>query len=448
MPAQTERHSAAARLAVAAAILTVSVGASSCTSLRRVLDFGEQVSLADATARIDGRIDTEGPERGVLVVILGRLVEGQEQPVGVDSYVRSNSGSYVFSVSPGRFRVGAYEDRNRNGLLDPDERAVRVSDGKILEVGPGERASFDIHLALGATLPELTKPLDVLAIVERTPEEQRQYSLWAFSAQGRICEGLDAAKFGPRSGPRGLWEPMDFLNEELAGIYFLEPYDPSRVPVLFVHGIAGYPQQFSTLIDGLDTERFQAWFYFYPSGFGLDGLSTHLEGLLERLQVATRFEELAVVAHSMGGLVSRGAILKYASETQRDDIRLFISVSTPWGGDESAAGAEGAPIDLPESFDDMNPDSDYLRWLFYEDSKREHPRSLPTEAEYHMILGFHMSSSSDVADDGSVTLASLARSEAQETARTVRAWDYGHVDILHSPEAVERINRLLGRRFQ
>ncbi len=436
-----------ARIAVLIAVVVASLVASGCTSLRRVLDFEKQGDQARRMSRIEGRIDTEGPVEGVLVVVLARLVEGEEKPVGIDSYVREHPGSYAFGVAAGRFQVGAYEDRNRNGLLDPDERAVRVRTSKILEVGPGERASLDIYLAVGATLEELTEPLDVLEIVERTPAEQREFSLWAFSAQGKICEDLAGAKFGPKSGPRGLWEPMDFLNDELAGIYFLEAYDPDRIPVLFVHGISGYPQEFSTLIEALDRDRFQAWFYFYPSGFGLDGISNHLEGLLKRIQLKHRFDRMAIVAHSMGGLVSRGAILKYKDDTKRDDIRLFISFSSPWGGDVNAKGTEDAPIELPRSFEDMNPSSDYLRWLFYNGAERESVKTLPPRVDYHMILGFRMSSSSEVANDGKVTVASQARIEAQEQALSIRALDFGHFDIMRSPEAVERLKLLLDSRF-
>jgi pimeloyl-ACP methyl ester carboxylesterase len=420
---------------------------SGCSGLQRILDFEEQEMRSRAMSRIEGRVETEGPHEGILVVILGRVIDGEEGVVGVDSYVRLKSGSYVFGVSPGRFQVGAYEDRNRNGMLDPGERAVRVRDGRILEVGPGERARFDIRLAIGASLDELTEPIDVLAIVERTPEEQREFSLWAFSAQGRICEDLDDPRFGLEAGPHGLWEPMDFLNDELAGIYFLEPYDPNRIPVLFVHGISGYPQEFEALIKGLDRERFQPWFYFYPSGFGLEGISRHLQGLLERIQSTARFDRLGIVAHSMGGLVSRGAILRYSENTGRDDVGILITLATPWGGDVSAAGTADAPIMLPDSFSDMGPSSEYLGWLFYHDQARESVKTLPKGVDYHMIVGFHMNRSRDVADDGRVTMASQTRMEAQEEALSVRAWDYSHADILRSPEAVARMNLLLHERF-
>jgi pimeloyl-ACP methyl ester carboxylesterase len=162
---------------------------------------------------------------------------------------------------------------------------------------------------------------------------------------------------------------MDFVSEGRAGVYFLEAYDPDRIPVLFVHGISGYPQQFEALIDGLDRERFQPWLYFYPSGFPLDDLARHLATLLQRLEVQLDVGELAVVAHSMGGLVSRAAILEYERETEREDVRLLVTISTPWGGQAEAAGAAGARVELPPVFQDMSPSSDFLRRLFYEEAK-------------------------------------------------------------------------------
>lgn len=440
------KHGEGPRTSAFAALLAVVLTLAGCTAIQRVVGFKEQAKQARAIARISGRVEAEGPSEGTLVVVLGRVVEGEATPVGVDSYVREHAGSFLFLVGPGRYVLGAYEDRNRNGLLDPDERVARVKDSPILEIAAGGVARYDLLLRddspMGAELPA---PFDVLAIIERTPREQREFSLWAFSQQGTPCEDLSDERFGPEAGPRGLWNPMDFLNDELPGVYFLEPYDPDRVPVLFVHGIAGYPQEFSTLIDELDRTRFQPWFYFYPSGFGLDGISGHLSTLLQRLQIQYGFDELAIVAHSMGGLVSRGAILKYASESHRHDVRLFVSISTPWGGDVGAQRTENAPIELPASFQDMNPGSDYLRWLFYEDADRQHPKLLPRRVAYHMIFGF--GGSGGACNDGRVSCASEARYDNQEQARSVLALDYGHAEILHSPETVARVNRLLAERF-
>jgi hypothetical protein len=51
-----------------------------------------------------------------------------------------------------------------------------------------------------------------------------------------------------------------------ARIQVLEPYDTSRIPVLFIHGIGGTPRDFRAVIDALDRTRFQAWVFSYPPG--------------------------------------------------------------------------------------------------------------------------------------------------------------------------------------
>ena len=118
------------------------------------------------------------------------------------------------------------------------------------------------------------------------------------------------------------------------------------------------------------------------------------------------------------------------------------------GGVAQAARAADAPIELPPSFQDMSPTSEYLAWLFYQEGGRATPRRLPPDTAFHMLFGFRMSGSSDVATDGTATVASQARLEAQEEALSVRALDLGHVDILESPLTLERVNRLLGERFR
>jgi pimeloyl-ACP methyl ester carboxylesterase len=376
------------------------------------------------------------------------VTDGQPH-VAVDTFVREQAGGYAFPVAPGRYLVGAYEDANQNGLLDPGERAREPWVDPVLEVGPGATATRDILLTKGATTPpELTESLDVFDLVARTPREQQHFSLWAWTVQGALCEELADPRFGAESGRRGLWEVVDFLNEGLAGIYFLEPFDRARVPVLFVHGISGYPQEFTTLMGSLDRKRFQPWFYFYPSGFSLDGISSHLSVLLERLSVERDLDELAIVAHSMGGLVARAALLELWQETGRDNTHLFVTISTPWGGSESAESAESAPVALPLSFSDMDPKSEYLRLLFYEDEARSRIRRLPPSTEFHMLFGYRMSGRSKRANDGSVSVKSQARLEAQEQAASVRALNYRHVTILRSPEVVARLNLLLAERFQ
>jgi hypothetical protein len=98
-------------------------------------------------------------------------------------------------------------------------------------------------------------------------------------------------------------------------------------------------------------------------------------------------------------------------------------------------------------FSDMKPSSDFLRRLFYEEGESDAVRPLPEEVEFHMLLGFRMARRARRADDGSVSVASQARLEAQAQAATIRALDRAHVEILRAPETRERLNHLLAQRF-
>ena len=55
------------------------------------------------------------------------------------------------------------------------------------------------------------------------------------------------------------------------GLYFLQPYDPNRIPVIFVHGLISTPQMWLNVINDLQQdpvlrERYQFWIFAYPTG--------------------------------------------------------------------------------------------------------------------------------------------------------------------------------------
>jgi pimeloyl-ACP methyl ester carboxylesterase len=446
--------SALPRRRLVVALVVAALAASGCTTMRQVFGFKEQEVALRAMVRISGTIETEGPVDGTLVVLVETPIytedgspvldeKGRPRYLGVDTYTRATQGTFLFHLPPDRYRLGAYEDRNRNGILNTGERVSSFFAHDIIELEPGERARISVRL-INDEVHE-GAALDVLGLVERDVREQGRFALWNFSAMGELVGDLSDPRFGSEQGPFGLWRPMDFLNQALAGIYFLEEYDADRIPVLFVHGISGYPEAFSTLIEDLDESRFQPWFYFYPSGIGLSETSRHLATLLRKLQMKYDFDEVAIVAHSMGGLVSRGAILTYVEDTKRDDIGLFISLNSPFGGDARAVRTERARIAIPQSFRDMNPASEYMTWLFYEEEDRKVFKTLPDDTEHHMIIGYK--GTGEPYNDGAVTVETQAHTELQEHATTVRIWNYTHVGILNERRTSDRVNRLLEARF-
>src|SRR6185369_4353754 len=61
------------------------------------------------------------------------------------------------------------------------------------------------------------------------------------------------------------------VAHKLSGVYMLEPYDPQKIPVLFVHGLWSSPITWMEMFNDLRSQpeiraRYQFWFYFYPTG--------------------------------------------------------------------------------------------------------------------------------------------------------------------------------------
>ncbi len=98
---------------------------------------------------------------------------------------------------------------------------------------------------------------------------------------------------------------------ETARIIALQPYDPNRTVVLFVHGLMDSQATWTPMINTLrgDPEirkRYQFWFYSYPSGYpypySASILRNELDGVEKKFHLK---KKMVVVGHSMGGCISR-----------------------------------------------------------------------------------------------------------------------------------------------
>jgi pimeloyl-ACP methyl ester carboxylesterase len=256
----------------------------------------------------------------------------------------------------------------------------------------------------------------------------------AVFAAGEI-RALDHHGFSPAAAQNGLWRPHAALESGGAGIYFLEPYDPKRIPVLFVHGISGSPRDFQPILDSLDRSRFQAWVLHYPTGLRLHTASRALLGILAELQRKHRFDTLFIAAHSMGGLVSRGYLVESLRDGTGGYARLLVTFSSPWEGHAWAqAGARYMP-GPPGSWIDLSPESDFLVSL------RESLGRVP----HYVFFGFRRGPSllTSESSDGTIAMTSQLPGWLQEQAERCWGYDADHVGILSHPAALGRFNSLL-----
>jgi len=312
---------------------------------------------------------------------------------------------------------------------------VRMPEGEKVSCVAGARIK-DVTLAIPpASAGSLETELDVAKLQARSLEQQDAASLGQLTVVGEIAK-LSDPRFLHETSEGALWRPYDFIVKSYAGVYFLERDDPAKTPVLFVHGMSGTPLSFAYLAEHLDRSRFEPWFYYYPTGIHLDAAADHLNQTVAKLQRRHPHQRLVVVAHSMGGLVSRAFIQRHARDASPLAIPLFVTISSPFDGHAAAEiGVKRSPA-VVRVWNDMAPGSTFLTQLF--------ASPLPAGTAHHLIFTFNRKSASfGASDDQAVTVASQLRAAAQAGATRLYGFDDTHIGILQNAEVSALLNRLL-----
>jgi len=401
-----------------------------------MLDVKEQQAKIDAVCIIGGRVDAERKDAAPIIVLLARQIgadpEKRESWQLADHFVLEGPGQWQFMASAGTYGVAAFQDLNRDLKHQRDEPYLRLEREGLFTCKTGERRT-DLALRIPAAgRSRLDETIDIAALQARTFSEQLELSLGQVTAVGEVSN-LSDPRFDEAVAEDGLWRPFDFLFKGHPGIYFLGAYDSTKVPVLFVHGVNGTPRDFRTLIERLDRSRFQPWAYYYPSGAELAKVADHLTQTMRKLQVQYGFTSFAVVAHSMGGLVSRGFLQRYR-EGGGAAVPLFISIATPWDGHKGAeVGVKTAP-QVVRVWIDMSPGSAYLKSIYEKDPGVPH----------YLLFTFRQEGVSlGEASDGTVTVASQLRPAAQQGAVRVEGYNETHMSVLEARAVSDRLNALL-----
>lgn len=343
------------------------------------------------------------------------------------------SGIASFNLSLDHlYRVGAFTDDNGNGAYDAGEPLDFIKDVKPL---PLTDTSVKPHIwPLTLRRDHGLPPGTVIQVPRQNDALGGKTNL----ALGEVAS-LDDPRFAPEAGSSGLWRPLDFLGKNTLGIYFTEPYDSRRIPVLLVYGIGGSPQDWRYFMEHFDHRKYQLWFYHYPSGMRLDRVSSALSLGMRALKRQHHFSRCYVVAHSMGGLVSRSAICTAVTDEGQNFIPKFVSISTPWGGHKAAEhGIRHLKKPVP-SWLDVKPNSDFLTRLY--------ATPLPTGTTHDLVYGsieggpFWMKE----RNDGVVTVESETDLRIKQSTTSFKHLTREHVEILNQPETLHWVEELLAR---
>ncbi len=346
----------------------------------------------------------------------------QEEKVAVLQL--KNSADYYMAFLPkGEYTLYIFADLNHDGDFERNELVGR-STAKVSPEGSKDGTIVDgPSLGLDFENPGRT---DFRVAVRVRPASY-------------LYASLDDEFFDPRFGAAGLYNPTALIAH-IQGFFFgLEEYDSGKTTVLFVHGISGTPRDWKFMVEGLDRNRFQPFFFYYPSGLPLDKLGALLAQVIENLAADSKKNRHGIVlaAHSMGGLVARSAIDKLGAKGMSSSLALYVSFSAPYGGNDSArTGVENAPMVVP-AWRDIATGSDFLIYL----DRKPFPEKLP----FHLFFTYQDQSRVKLGDsgDGVVTLKSQLPPSLQSAAEKIYGFNETHEGILTCEMARNEFNRLL-----
>jgi pimeloyl-ACP methyl ester carboxylesterase len=112
----------------------------------------------------------------------------------------------------------------------------------------------------------------------------------------------------------GLLRPAEAADR--AGLMLLRPYEPNKIPVVMVHGLASSPLAWIPMINDLLSdqriqEHYQFFLYLYPTGVPIPIAAAGLRDWLNQAQRSFNadgndpyFMQMVLLGHSMGGLLS------------------------------------------------------------------------------------------------------------------------------------------------
>lgn len=383
-----------------------------------VKEIKQQTFAAGQIGTIKGKVEVDGTQKGDIVVL------HFEDEDGVLAFRRKTStlenGEYEISAAAGFYYIAAFVDENGDDRYQQSEPAAFY--------GKPTRVKIAFNRIVTVKPIRITGPL--ATSVEQLDLVDQRYKAW--KNIGQVVEFTDE-RFDAQYFGMGMWRPLDFLEQAEGGLFFLEDYDPGKIPVLFVHGVANGPTLWREVVENIDRDRFQPWLFYYPSGLRLEMISDYLAEAVLQLQKRYDFDSFYAVAHSMGGLVTRAFVKKYLERVKTGENRLqkVITINSPMDGMPSAAsGVKYSPAIVP-CWRDVDPASSFL--------KKIHDWQWPENIDYYLIVSFL----GDEAGDGVVSLQSQARPGLQKEAHRMYLFQSEHTELIGRDDFFQLLNEIL-----
>ncbi len=388
----------------------------------------KEVHESQESTIIAGRVSIAFPKNGPIIVVAYSINQGKR--VIAHYVVLHAAGEYELLVDKGKYHIFAFWDKNSNLIYENSEPAGQYGDTTLVSAPAG-----GVVRDISFTIPEAGETVDAPPGFVISANK----SLDLHSRLAGTITNMDNKLFSEEYGRKGYWEPVTFFKEVGGTIYFLEEYDPDKIPILFIHGATGTPRGWNYFVNNIDRSRFQPWLFYYPSGARIKSIAYLLAWKLDNLYLKYNFNKIYFTAHSLGGLVARSYVVNFRSSFF--NVELFVALATPWGGDPMAQyGVEHSPGVIP-CWIDLQPDSEFMKSLYR--------AKMPENVSFYMFYGYKGSRNPFRSNnDGTMSFSSLLDRRPQSEAKMNYAFNEDHVSIIYSEGVLDQYNSIINTFYE
>lgn len=117
-------------------------------------------------------------------------------------------------------------------------------------------------------------------------------------------------------------------ESEKTGLFFLQPYDPDRIPIVFVHGLFSTTYNWDETINGLQADaevrrHYQFWVFSYTTGNPILYSALRLREELAKVdKLYPNHKPIVMVGHSMGGMLTREQVTTVTEAMWEKDPKI------------------------------------------------------------------------------------------------------------------------------
>jgi pimeloyl-ACP methyl ester carboxylesterase len=292
--------------------------------------LGHDLLAARISSNVLERFPNNESARNIYNFSAARIVQDIER-AGIEPWrhpinIGTGEGKYVFSSpkpadadhDPSRYDLVPTDTLRISGRFFKTSSRVSGIGAPLVAVGreenPHFRQQYKLHRVYAPTTAVIQfsgQKADLKFVdpfqAERVTLEKRNFPLAVdLSAPTAM---LIARERPERLGFAGVIDPQKYADT--ARLTQLQPFDPARTPVIFVHGLQETPASWTPMIDSLRNdpwirEHYQFWVYSYPSGYPYPHSAALFRHDLDGIDRAfPNHKRVVLIGHSMGGMICR-----------------------------------------------------------------------------------------------------------------------------------------------